>query len=110
MELPELVILLHFKWGKKQTFEHFEALQSPTHFPTPIPPNHKQSLPWEKFCHLENSIFSKSHTDNNKWIISIYKTLGGPKNQKSATPFSFLSQNNPEKCLFDPCFKDPDSE
>lgn len=73
MELLELVILLHMKSGKKQTSEHFGALQSPAPFPAPLPPNQKQPLPWEKVCHSENGIFSKSYTDSNKWIISINK-------------------------------------
>ena len=66
MELSELVILLHVKSGKNQTVEHFGALQSPTHFTASLPLNKKQPLSWEKFCHSENGIFSKSHIDSNK--------------------------------------------
>ena len=69
MELSELVILLPVKSGKKQTYEHFAALKIPTHFPIPLPPNQKQSLPWENFCHLENGIFSKPYTESNNELF-----------------------------------------
>lgn len=91
MELSELVILLHVKSGKKQTVEHFGALKIPTHSPTSLPPNQKENLPWEKICHLENGIFSKSYTDSNKRITSITKKPGGPKNHKSAVSSSVHS-------------------
>lgn len=105
MELSDLVTLQPVKSGKKQTFEHLGALQSPTHFLTQLPLNRKQSLPWEKFCHLENCIFSKSCTDGNKQIISINKKRCGPKDQNSQQTLSqclLLVSNNPEACLFDP--------
>lgn len=103
MELSELVILLHVKSDKKQTYKHFGALKIPVHFLTPLPPNQKQSLPWEKFCYLENGMFSKPYTDGINELFQ--ENPSWSKESKiiylPLSAFS-LSQNNPENYLLNP--------
>lgn len=104
-ELSELVTLLHEKSGKKQTCEHLDALQSPTHFSAPLPLN-KPILSTRETRPLKKWLFSPNQTliATNELFQSTKKLVVQRTKKVSnllLSAFS-LSQNNPEVCLFDP--------